>query len=139
MGGQASGAPSRFATTPGPHGSGRASRGAVRERHTQAATSPTAPGRLATKTITPYATAVATPSDGPSPAAANAQAATPSRGPQPPTLGSAAACIAMSASGNIWDAGAVAPALRAAIRKVAAWPRTTSADVSAMAGHARRA
>src|SRR5215217_879185 len=137
MGGQASGAPSRLATTPGPHGSGRASRGAVRERHTQAATSPTAPGRLATNAITPYTTAVATPSDGPSPAAANAQAVTPSRGPQPPTLGSAAACITSSASGSISDTGAVTPALRAAIRNVAAWPATTSADASAMAGHAR--
>ena len=104
-----------------------------------AATRTTAPGRLATNTITPYTTAVATPSDAPSPAAANAQAVTPSRGPQPPTLGSAAACITSSASGSTWDSGAVTPALRAAIRNVAAWPATTSADASAMAGHARRA
>src|SRR5215217_579168 len=139
MGGQASGAPSRLATTPGPHGSGRASRGAVRERHTQAATSPTAPGRLATNTITPYTTAVATPTDAPSPAAANAQAATPSRGPQPPTLGSAAASSTSSASGSIRDGGAVAPAVRAAIRNVIAWPATISADANAIAGHARPA
>src|SRR5688572_24769614 len=113
--------------------------GADRVRDIQAATRTTAPGRLATNTITPYATAVATPSGAPSPAAANAQAATPSRGPQPPTLGSAAACITSSASGSVWDGGAVTPALRAAIRNVAAWPATTSADASAMAGHARRA
>ena len=98
-----------------------------------------APGRLATSTITPYTTAVATPSDAPSPAAANAQAVTPSRGPQPPMLGSAAACITSSASGSSSDGGAVTPALRAAIRNVAVWPATTSADASAMAGHARRA
>ena len=44
-----------------------------------------------------------------------------------------------SASGSIRDGGAVAPAVRAAIRNVTAWPATTSADASAMAGHARRA
>ena len=68
---------------------------------------------------------------------ANAQAVTPSRGPQPPTLGSAAASIASSASGSIWDSGAVAPAVCAAIMNVTAWPATTSADASAMTGHAR--
>ena len=50
------------------------------------------PGRLATSTMTPKATDMATPWPAPSPAAANAQAATPSRGPQPATLrGSAGA------------------------------------------------
>ena len=39
-----------------------------------------------------------------------------------------------SASGSIWDGGAVVPAVRAAIRNVATWPATTSADVSAIAG-----
>ena len=82
---------------------------------------------------------MAIPCDAPSPAAANAHAVMPSRGPQPPTLGSAAASSTSSASGSIWDAGAVTPAVRAATRNVAAWPATTSADASAMAGHARRA
>src|SRR4051794_24815242 len=98
-----------------------------------------APGRLATNTITPYTTAVATPSDAPRPAAANAHAVTPSRGPHPPTLGSAAASSTSRASGSIRDGGAVAPAVRAAIRNVTAWPPTTSADASAMAGHVRLA
>src|SRR5215207_910951 len=137
MGAQTPGAPSRCGGTPTPPGTGRPRHGADRLRYSQAATRTTAPGRLATNTITPYTTAVATPSDAPSPAAANAQAVTPSRGPQPPTLGSAAACITSSASGSISDTGAVTHALRAAIRNVAAWPATTSADASAMAGHAR--
>ena len=72
------------------------------------------------------------PSSAPSPAAPNAQAAAPSRGPQPPALGSTMASITSSASGSICDIGAVTPAVRAAIRKVAAWPQTTSADASAM-------
>src|SRR6185503_13581632 len=97
------------------------SRGAARVRDSQAANRTTAPGRVDTNTITPYTTAVATPSEAPSPAAANAHAVTPSRGPQPPTLGSAAASITSSASGSSWDSGAVVPAVRAAIRNVAAW------------------
>ena len=62
----------------------------------------------------------------------------PRAAPQPPTLGSTMTSITSSASGSIWDAGAVAPAVRAAIRKVTAWPQTTSADASAMPSHALR-
>src|SRR5215208_824269 len=116
MGAQTPGAPSRCAGTSTPPGSGRPRHGADRVRHTQAATRTTAPGRLATNTITPYTTAVATPSDAPSPAAANAQAVTPSRGPQPPTLGSAPASSTSSASGRIRDGGAAVPAVLAASR-----------------------
>src|SRR5918994_2119913 len=122
MGAQTSGTPSRRAGILSP-----------------VATRTTAPGRLATNAITPYTTAAATPSDAPSPAAANAQAVTPSRGPQPPTLGRAAPCSTSNASGSISDVGAVSPALRAAIRNVATWPARTRADASAMAGHARHA
>ena len=53
-------------------------------------------------------------------------------------LGSAMAVITSNAIGSIRDAGAVAPAVRAAIRKVAAWPATASTDASTMPGHARR-
>ncbi len=59
----------------------------------------------------------------------------PSRGPQPPTLGSAAACITSSASGSSSDTGAVTPALRAAIRNVAAWPAIALASALIVAGH----
>src|SRR2546421_604209 len=80
-------------------------------------------------------TAVATPRCAPKPAAPNTHAVTPSRGPQPPTLGSTMAAITTNAIGSIRDGGAVTPAGRAASRKVAAWPATTSADASARRGH----
>ncbi len=48
------------------------------------------------------------------------------------------ASIASNASGSIRDGGAVAPAVRAAIRNVTACPATTIADVSTTAGSALR-
>ena len=88
-----------------------AGRGAVRAGRRRT----TAPGRLATSTIAPYATAVATPCAAPSPAAPNAQAATPSRGPQPATF-SRQACGEQDqqASGSSVAGGAVTPTARAA-------------------------
>jgi hypothetical protein len=70
--------------------------------------------------MTPYATEVVTPRWAPRPAAPNTHAATPSRGPQPPTLGSIIAANAINTIGTIRDGGAVIPAVRAAIRNVAA-------------------
>ena len=48
------------------------------------------------------------------------------------------AIIASSASGSICEAGAVAPAVRAAIMSVTAWPITTTAEPSTITGSARR-
>ena len=48
------------------------------------------------------------------------------------------AIIASSASGSIREAGAVVPAVRAAITSVTAWPMTTTAEASTIAGSARR-
>jgi hypothetical protein len=70
--------------------------------------------------MTPKTTAVATPCRAPRPAATNAHAVTPSRGPQLPALGSIIAAMTSSAIGSIRDSGALTPAVRAAIRKVAA-------------------
>ena len=87
----------------------------------QVTASTTAPGRVATSTRTPYTTAVVTPCAAPSPAAANAHADAPSRGPHPAMfVGTDMATRASSASGSIRSGDAVAPAVRAATRKVAA-------------------
>ena len=75
----------------------------------------------------------------PRPAAPKTHAVAPSRGPQPATLGSTMASMASSASGSSSDGGALMPAVRAAMRNVIAWPRTTAADTSAMTSQARRA
>src|SRR6478672_473365 len=48
----------------------------------------------------------------------------PSRGPQPARLGSTMASIASSASGSSRETDASAPAVRAAIMNVTAWPPT---------------
>src|SRR6185503_20044784 len=114
------------------------SRGAARVRDSQAANRTTAPGRVDTNTITPYTTAVATPSEAPSPAAANTHAVTPSRGPQPPTLGSAVASRASRISGTRREIGAATPAALAAIRNVAAWAAATTTEVRSTAGNAPR-
>ena len=53
-------------------------------------------------------------------------------------LGSTMASIASNASGSSRETGAVTPAVRAAIRNVTAWPRTTTVDASATAGNAFR-
>src|SRR6476469_4320091 len=83
-------------------------------------------------------TAVAAPRSAPSPAAANTHEVSPSRGPQPPTLGRTIASNASSASGSSREIDAVTPAARAAMRKVTAWPTTTTAEASTTAGNALR-
>src|SRR5581483_1709887 len=87
---------------------------------------------------TPSATAAAAPRPAPSPAAAKTQAVTPSRGPHPARLGSTIPSIASSVSGRRCTTDASTPAVRAATTNVAAWPSTTTVDVSTITGSARR-
>lgn len=54
-------------------------------------------------------------------------------------LGSIIAAKAISTIGSTREGAAVMPAVRAAIKNVAAWPATPSVEARTMPGHARRA
>ena len=119
----------------------RPRRGPAGARRSQSTTSTPAPGRLATSTITPYTTAVATPWAAPSPAGAERPRRHALARPPPGDVRAARPWPAARAAPAAASAPveALAPAVRAAIRKVAAWPATTTEEASAVPGQVRRA